>query len=155
MDVELRRDMWALVRRLRDQGVTIILTTHYIEEAEEMADRIGVITRGELILVEDKAALMKKLGGKQLTLHLATPLAEVPAGLARYGLALGKGGGTLVYRYEMGQGGETEDNAIADLLQDLAAAGIAFADLHTTQRSLEEIFVSLVSEREPAGEGAR
>jgi ABC-2 type transport system ATP-binding protein len=116
-----------------------------------MADRVGVITRGELILVEDKAALMNKLGGKQLTLQLAAPLAEIPPALARYGLTLGKGGGTLVYRYEA----ETEDNAIADLLQDLAAAGIAFADLHTTQRSLEEIFVSLVSEREPAGEGAR
>ena len=151
VDVELRRDMWQLVRRLRDSGVTVILTTHYIEEAEEMADRIGVIAKGALILVEDKAALMKKLGGKQLTLQLAAPLAQIPPALARYGLALGKGGGTLVYRYEA----ETEDNAIADLLQDLAAAGIAFADLHTTQRSLEEIFVSLVSEREPAGEGAR
>ncbi len=151
VDVELRRDMWAMVRRLRERGVTIILTTHYIEEAEEMADRIGVIAKGALILVEDKAALMKKLGGKQLTLQLAAPLAQIPPALARYGLALGKGGGTLVYRYEA----ETEDNAIADLLQDLAAAGIAFADLHTTQRSLEEIFVSLVSEREPAGEGAR
>jgi len=151
VDVELRRDMWQLVRRLRDSGVTVILTTHYIEEAEEMADRIGVIAKGELILVEDKAALMKKLGGKQLTLQLAASLAEVPPALARYGLALGKGGNTLVYRYEV----ETEDSAIADLLQDLAAAGIAVADLHTTQRSLEEIFVSLVSEREPAGEGAR
>ena len=158
VDVELRRDMWQLVRRLRDDGVTVILTTHYIEEAEEMADRIGVIAKGELILVEDKAALMKKLGGKQLTLQLGAPLTEVPPALARYGLALGKGGSTLVYRYEA----ETEDNAIADLLQDLAAAGIAFADLHTTQRSLEEIFVSLVSERAgtdgkvmAAGEGAR
>ncbi len=151
VDVELRRDMWQLVRRLRDSGVTVILTTHYIEEAEEMADRIGVIAKGELILVEDKAALMHKLGGKQLTLQLAAPIAAIPPALARYGLTLGKGGGTLVYCYEA----ETEDNAIADLLQDLAAAGIAFADLHTTQRSLEEIFVSLVSEREPAGEGAR
>ncbi len=138
--------------------MSVILTTHYIEEAEEMADRIGVIAKGELILVEDKAALMKKLGGKQLTLQLAAPLAEVPPALARYGLALGAAGKALVYRYEP----ETEDNAIADLLQDLGAAGIAFADLHTTQRSLEEIFVSLVSERTgtdgndtATGEGAR
>ncbi len=151
VDVELRRDMWQLVRRLRDTGVTVILTTHYIEEAEEMADRVGVIARGKLILVEDKAALMRKLGGKQLTLQLTTPLGEIPPALARYGLSLGKGGATLLYRYEA----ETDDNAIADLLQALAAAGIAFADLHTTQRSLEEIFVSLVSEREPAGAADR
>ncbi|MCK6409564.1 MAG: ABC transporter ATP-binding protein [Thauera sp.] len=164
VDVELRRDMWQLVRRLRDSGVTVILTTHYIEEAEEMADRIGVITRGELILVEDKAALMKKLGGKQLTLQLAAPLAVVPPALARYGLVLGKGGQTLMYRYESEREdedkGERGGGAIADLLQDLAAAGIAFTDLHTTQRSLEEIFVSLVSERTPengtiAAEGTR
>ena len=176
VDVELRRDMWQLVRRLRDSGVTVILTTHYIEEAEEMADRIGVIAKGALILVEDKAVLMTKLGGKQLTLQLAAPLAEVPPALARYGLVLGKGGKTLVYRYEVGrgeggEGGEGSDpagdGAIAGLLQDLAGAGIMFTDLHTTQRSLEEIFVSLVSEREapgtdergnragPAGEGAR
>lgn len=166
VDVELRRDMWQLVRRLRDSGVTVILTTHYIEEAEEMADRIGVITRGELILVEDKAALMRKLGGKQLTLQLAAPLAAVPPALARYGLVLGKDGQTLMYRYESeregGERGEAEGEAtaIADLLQELAAAGIAFTDLHTTQRSLEDIFVSLVSERAPenattAAEGAR
>ena len=172
VDVELRRDMWQLVRRLRDSGVTVILTTHYIEEAEEMADRIGVITRGELILVEDKAALMRKLGGKQLTLQLAAPLAAVPPALARYGLVLGKDGQTLIYRYEServgeekSEGrdegkGEREGDAIADLLQELAAAGIAFTDLHTTQRSLEDIFVSLVSERAPengttAAEGAR
>ena len=151
VDVELRRDMWQLVRRLRASGVTVILTTHYIEEAEEMADRIGVITHGELILVEDKATLMRKLGGKQLTLQLAAPLADIPPALSRYGLALTKAGKELVYRYEA----EGEDTAIVDLLQELAAAGIGFADLHTTQRSLEEIFVSLVSEREhPAGEGA-
>jgi len=163
VDVELRRDMWQLVRRLRDSGVTVILTTHYIEEAEEMADRIGVIARGELILVEDKAALMRKLGGKQLTLQLVAPLQEVPPALAHYGLTLGKGGSTLIYAYEMARGGEGSksgegsegagERAIAHLLQDLAAAGIAFADLHTTQRSLEEIFVSLVSEREPGGAG--
>jgi ABC-2 type transport system ATP-binding protein len=160
VDVELRRDMWQLVRRLRDSGVTVILTTHYIEEAEEMADRIGVITRGELILVEDKAALMNKLGGKQLTLHLQTPLAEVPAALARYGLVLGKGGAELIYRYDTEAAGEGEATAIVDLLQELGSAGIGFSDLHTTQRSLEEIFVSLVSERAPshgtaAAEGAR
>ena len=164
VDVELRRDMWQLVRRLRDSGVTVILTTHYIEEAEEMADRIGVIAKGALILVEDKAVLMTKLGGKQLTLQLAAPLAEVPPALARYGLVLGKGGKTLVYRYEVGrgeggEGGEGSDpagdGAIAGLLQDLAAAGIMFTDLHTTQRSLEEIFVSLVSEREAPGTDER
>ena len=167
VDVELRRDMWQMVRGLQQRGVTIILTTHYIEEAEEMADRIGVISKGELILVEDKAALMRKLGGKQLTLQLAAPLAAVPPALARYGLVLGKDGQTLIYRYEServgeeksegrNEGkGEREGDAIADLLQELAAAGIAFTDLHTTQRSLEEIFVSLVSERELAGEGAR
>jgi ABC-2 type transport system ATP-binding protein len=164
VDVELRRDMWQLVRRLRDSGVTVILTTHYIEEAEEMADRIGVITRGELILVEDKAALMNKLGGKQLTLQLQTPLAEVPAVLARYGLVLGKGGTELIYRYGTEAAGEGEATVIVDLLQELGALGIGFSDLHTTQRSLEEIFVSLVSERAPepvpghvtaAAEGAR
>ncbi|MBS0542332.1 MAG: ABC transporter ATP-binding protein [Proteobacteria bacterium] len=151
VDVELRRDMWQLVRRLRDNGVTVILTTHYIEEAEEMADRIGVITRGELILVEDKAALMRKLGGKQLTLQLAAPLEQIPAALSNYGLVLAKGGRELVYHYEA----EGEDNALVDLLRELAAAGIVIADLHTSQRSLEDIFVSLVSEREPGREGAR
>jgi len=152
VDVELRRDMWQLVRRLRDTGVTVILTTHYIEEAEEMADRIGVISKGQLILVEDKDTLMRKLGGKQLTLQLLAPLTAVPPALARYRLALAKGGTELVYRYDA----EGEETAIVDLLQDLGAAGIGFADLHTTQRSLEEIFVSLVSEREQAaaGEGA-
>jgi len=151
VDVELRRDMWQLVRRLRDNGVTVILTTHYIEEAEEMADRIGVITRGELILVEDKATLMRKLGGKQLTLQLAAPLAQIPPVLSGYGLTLAQGGKELVYRYEA----EGEDSALVDLLQELNTTGIAFADLRTTQRSLEDIFVSLVSERERGGEGAR
>jgi ABC-2 type transport system ATP-binding protein len=147
VDVELRRDMWQIVRRLRDTGVTVILTTHYIEEAEEMADRIGVISKGELILVEDKATLMRKLGGKQLSLQLQAPLAGIPPALARYGLALAKGGRELVYRYDA----EGEDTAIVDLLQELGAAGIGFADLHTTQRSLEDIFVSLVAEREAQG----
>ncbi|ATE60199.1 ABC transporter ATP-binding protein [Thauera sinica] len=152
VDVELRRDMWQLVRRLRETGVTVILTTHYIEEAEEMADRVGVIRKGELILVEDKAALMRKLGGKQLTLQLQAPLAAIPPLLARYGLALEKGGAELVYHYEA----DSEDTAIADLLRDLGAAGIGFADLHTTQRSLEDIFVSLVAERDmPDEEAAR
>lgn len=142
VDVELRRDMWQLVRTLRDTGVTVILTTHYIEEAEEMADRIGVIRKGEIILVEDKAALMRKLGGKQLTLQLQAPLAAIPPALARYRLALSDHGAALTYVYAT----EREETAIVGLLQDLADAGIAFADLHTTQRSLEDIFVGLVAD---------
>ena len=142
VDVELRRDMWQLVRRLRDTGVTVILTTHYIEEAEEMADRVGVISKGALILVEEKAALMQKLGGKQLTLQLQTALQTIPPALARYGLRLAKGGAELIYAYD----GEGEETAIVDLLQELSAVGIGFSDLHTTQRSLEDIFVSLVAE---------
>ena len=142
VDVELRRDMWALVRRLRADGVTVILTTHYIEEAEEMADRIGVIRRGELILVEDKAQLMRKLGRKQMTLHLQNPLAEIPAALAAYPLALANKGEDLVYTYD-----ESDRAGIPALLAALASAGIAFRDLHTTQSSLEDIFVTLVSER--------
>ena len=134
--------MWALVRGMRDRGVTIILTTHYIEEAEEMADRIGVIRKGEIILVEDKAALMRKLGGKQLTLQLQVPLAAIPPALARYRLALSDHGAALTYVYAT----EREETAIVGLLQDLADAGIAFADLHTTQRSLEDIFVGLVAD---------
>jgi ABC-2 type transport system ATP-binding protein len=141
VDVELRRDMWALVRRLRESGVTIILTTHYIEEAEEMADRIGVISKGELILVEDKAALMSKLGKKQLTLQLHEPLAALPDGLAAWRLALNAGGSELKYVYESG------DEHIAALLRRLGELGIGFKDLHTQQSSLEDIFVSLVSER--------
>ena len=143
VDVELRRDMWQLVRSLRDTGVTVILTTHYIEEAEEMADRIGVINKGELILVEDKAALMHKLGRKQLTLHLQQPLQQLPPELAGYPLELAKGGLELTYTYDA----QAERIGIVDLLSRLGDAGVAFKDLHTTQSSLEDIFVSLVSDR--------
>ena len=142
VDVTLRRDMWQLVRELRDTGVTIILTTHYIDEAEEMADRVGVISKGRLILVEDKAELMRKLGRKELTLQLQQPLAAVPPALAGYPLELSTDGQEITYSYS------TQDGpaGIADLLKDLGAAGIAFRDLQTTQRSLEDIFVSLVSD---------
>jgi ABC-2 type transport system ATP-binding protein len=141
VDVELRRDMWQLVRGLRDTGVTIILTTHYIDEAEEMADRIGVISKGALILVEDKAELMRKLGKKQLTLQLQHPVQQLPAGLtAAHALELSKDGNDLTYTYDA-QGGPS---GIAELLKALADAGIPFKDLHTTQSSLEDIFVSLV-----------
>jgi ABC-2 type transport system ATP-binding protein len=143
VDVELRRDMWALVRKLRESGVTIILTTHYIEEAEEMADRIGVISKGELIVVEEKAALMKKLGKKQLTLHLVEPLSAVPAPLAEWHLALKNGGCDLEYTFD----GREERTGIPALLKRLGELGIGFRDLNTEQSSLEEIFVSLVSER--------
>lgn len=143
VDVELRQDMWKLVRRLRDDGVTIILTTHYIEEAEEMADRIGVISKGEIILVEDKAELMRKLGKKQLSLSLQEPLAALPEGLAAYDLALTAEGEELVYTYDT----KAERTGITALLQDLATAGIRFRDLRTSQSSLEDIFVSLVRER--------
>jgi ABC-2 type transport system ATP-binding protein len=143
VDVELRRDMWEVVRQLRESGVTIILTTHYIEEAEEMADRIGVIHRGRIILVEEKAELMRKLGKKQLTLQLQEPLAGLPAGLEAYGLQLGSDGNELVYSYDA----DAKQKGIADLLKALGAAGIQYKDLQTSQRSLEEIFVSLVSER--------
>jgi ABC-2 type transport system ATP-binding protein len=143
VDVELRRDMWALVRRLRERGVTIILTTHYIEEAEEMADRIGVISKGELILVEEKAALMKKLGKKQLTLHLQEPMGAIPAALADWGLALKNGGCDLEYTFDA----HDERTGIPGLLRRLGELGIGFKDLNTAQSSLEEIFVSLVSER--------
>jgi len=146
VDVELRRDMWQLVRGLRDSGVTVILTTHYIEEAQEMADRIGVIRKGELILVEDKAALMHKLGRKQLTLQLQQPLQQLPAELAAYPLELAKDGHELTYNYDAQRG----RSGIVDLLKSLADAGIAFKDLHTTESSLEDIFVSLVSERSTA-----
>jgi ABC-2 type transport system ATP-binding protein len=141
VDVSLRRDMWRLVRSLRDTGVTIILTTHYIDEAEEMADRIGVISKGELILVEDKAELMHKLGRKQLTLELQGTLGAVPAALAGHHLELSKDGGELTYTYS-----DDDRGGIAELLKDLGEAGIRFKDLHTTQSSLEDIFVSLVSE---------
>ena len=143
VDVELRRDMWQLVRELRDTGVTVILTTHYIDEAEEMADRIGVISKGELILVEHKAELMRKLGRKQLTLQLQQALGQVPGALAAYHLELSKGGNELVYTYDT----QGDRQGIVALLKDLGDAGIQFKDLHTTQSSLEEIFVSLVREQ--------
>jgi len=143
VDVELRRDMWDMVRALRESGVTIILTTHYIEEAEEMADRIGVISRGELILVEDKTALMRKLGKKQLTLHLQEPLNRVPEGLDGYQLELAGGGADLVYTFDA----QAEHTGIADLLRELSKRGVDFKDLQTSQSSLEEIFVSLVRSR--------
>ncbi|MCB2020068.1 MAG: ABC transporter ATP-binding protein [Burkholderiaceae bacterium] len=143
VDVELRRDMWEVVRRLRETGVTIILTTHYIEEAEEMADRIGVISKGEIILVEEKTALMQKLGRKQLTLHLQAPVACVPDALAGYDLRIGADGHELVYEYDT----QGERTGITTLLEKLREAGIRFNDLHTSQSSLEEIFVSLVKER--------
>jgi ABC-2 type transport system ATP-binding protein len=142
VDVELRRDMWRLVRRLRESGVTIVLTTHYIVEAEEMADRVGVINKGEIILVEDKDDLMRKLGSKQLTLQLADPLEEVPPALAGYGLELASDGGELVYTYDS-QAGRMD---MADLLADLNAAGVRFRDLQTRESSLEDIFVDLVKE---------
>ena len=148
VDVELRRDMWRLVRSLRDQGVTIILTTHYIEEAEEMADRIGVIRKGRIILVEEKAELMRKLGKKQLTLHLQAPVPSLPASLAHHDLALSPDGRDLVYTYDTKTAGVAgERTGITVLLADLAEAGIRFRDLETRQSSLEEIFVDLVRER--------
>ncbi|AHL77166.1 multidrug ABC transporter ATP-binding protein [Stutzerimonas stutzeri] len=140
VDVELRRDMWQMVRGLRERGVTIILTTHYIEEAEEMADRIGVISKGEIILVENKQVLMHKLGKKQLTLHLQRPLDEIPPELANYPLELADSGNQLVFTFDT----QHDDTGIADLLKRLAAHGIDFKDLQSSQSSLEEIFVSLV-----------
>ena len=140
VDVELRRDMWEMVRGLRESGVTIILTTHYIEEAEEMADRIGVISKGELILVEEKAELMRKLGKKQLTLHLQDALHAIPQALEGYGLSLSPDGLSLVYSFE-NEGGRAR---ITALLRQLNESGVAFRDLETSQSSLEEIFVSLV-----------
>ncbi len=142
VDVELRKDMWEIVRSLRASGVTIILTTHYIEEAEDMADRIGVINKGELILVEDKAALMSKLGKKQLTLQLHNKLDVVPDSLASYRLTLAADGTELIYTYDPGF------TRIPALLRDVHAAGIRFKDLQTTESSLEDIFVDLVSERQ-------
>jgi ABC-2 type transport system ATP-binding protein len=140
VDVELRRDMWEMVRSLRASGVTIILTTHYIEEAEEMADRIGVINHGEIVLVEDKHTLMRKLGRKQLTLHLQAPLTQIPPQLAGRRLELSADGNDLIYTFDT----QTDSTGIASLLRQLNELGIDFKDLHTEESSLEEIFVSLV-----------
>jgi ABC-2 type transport system ATP-binding protein len=146
VDVELRRDMWALVRRLRETGVTIVLTTHYIEEAEEMADRVGIISKGELILVEEKATLMTKLGRKTLTLTLAEPLDAIPASLERWPLSLYDSGHALRYEFDA----TAEHNDVPALLRALDEAGIAFKDLNTEQSSLEDIFVALVHDRKAA-----
>lgn len=143
VDVELRREMWNMVRELRGKGVTVILTTHYIEEAEEMADRIGVIRKGEIILVEDKAVLMEKLGKKQLRLHLQNPLAQIPAELSGHPLELSADGNELVFTFDA----QHERTGIAGLLRRLSEHGIDYKDLHTSQSSLEEIFVDLVREQ--------
>ncbi len=143
VDVELRRDMWALVRRLREGGVTIILTTHYIEEAEDMADRIGVINKGELVLVEEKARLMKKLGKKQLTIELEQPMEAVPEALAEWALTLKPGGHTLQREFDADESG----TRVAPLLRRMAELGIGFKDVNTHQSSLEDIFVNLVHDR--------
>jgi ABC-2 type transport system ATP-binding protein len=143
VDVELRRDMWEAMRDLKDKGVTIILTTHYIEEAEEMADRVGVINKGQLMLVEEKAELMRKLGKKELTLQLQEPLAYLPEALSNYPLELKNEGHELVYTFDA----KEEQGAIAGLLRRLVADGIEFKDLQTKQSSLEEIFVQLVKEQ--------
>ncbi|HEY5802413.1 MAG TPA: ABC transporter ATP-binding protein [Lysobacter sp.] len=140
VDVELRHDMWQMVRRLRENGTTVILTTHYIEEAEDMADRIGVINHGELVLVEDKATLMRKLGKKQLTLQLQSHLDRLPEGLSSYPLELSEDGTTLVYTFDV----QAQETGIAALLRRLHEHGIDFRDLHSSESSLEEIFVSLV-----------
>jgi ABC-2 type transport system ATP-binding protein len=145
VDVTLRQEMWALVRRLRETGVTIVLTTHYIDEAEEMADRIGVIRKGRIILVEGKAELMRKLGKKQMTLQLAQPMTQIPAAVAGFPVELSANGTELTYTYDA----QAEHSGIAGLLQALDATGIGFKDLKTSQSSLEDIFVSLVREQEP------
>jgi ABC-2 type transport system ATP-binding protein len=145
VDVELRQGMWNMVRQLRASGVTIILTTHYIEEAEEMADRIGVISKGELIVVEDKAVLMRKLGKKQLSLTLRAPLPRIPEALAGLALELTEGGAALLYTFDTQQ----DETGIAELLKRLAALGIEFKDLHSSESSLEDIFVSLVHAGKP------
>ena len=142
VDVELRRDMWRMVRALRETGVTIILTTHYIDEAEQMADRIGVINKGELILVEEKAELMRKLGKKQLTLEVTEPLAAIPPELAPYAVELRENGTELVYTYDT----QTARTGITTFLKDVRAANITFRDLNTKQSSLEQIFVGLLGE---------
>ena len=144
VDVELRKDMWQVVRDLRASGVTIILTTHYIEEAEDMADRVGVINKGEIILVEDKAELMRKLGKKQLILHLQKKVDALPGELAAHALTLSADGTELIFTYDT----QVERTGITALLSDLNRAGIRFRDLQTTQSSLEDIFVGLVSERQ-------
>jgi ABC-2 type transport system ATP-binding protein len=141
VDVSLRKDMWQLVRELRDSGVTIILTTHYIEEAEEMADRVGMMSKGELILVEEKTTLMRKLGKKQLMLELSAPLDAVPPAVAAYDIALANDGRDLVYTYDT----KAERTGITTLLEELKRAGVSFKDLRTTQSSLEDIFVDLTS----------
>ena len=140
VDVELRKDMWNLVRELRDSGVTIILTTHYIEEAESIADRIGVINNGELLLVEDKTTLMQKLGSKQLTVELRESIDEIPDTLARYNLELSQNGTSLLYHYDIRQ----NRTGITSLMKDINAAGLVLKDLHTKQSSLEDIFVNLL-----------
>jgi ABC-2 type transport system ATP-binding protein len=149
VDVELRRDMWRMVHGLRERGVTIILTTHYIEEAEEMADRVGVISKGQLILVEEKNALIKKLGRKTLTLNLAEPLAALPAELGDWNLELAGDGHELVYEFDS----HAEATGVPSLLRRMSDIGVAFKDLHTRQSSLEEIFVGLVHQPRD-GEGA-
>ena len=142
VDVELRRDMWNMVRRLRERGVTIILTTHYIEEAEAIADRIGVISKGEILLVEEKQSLMKRLGQKHLRIELQEPVDAIPPSLSGYDLDLATGGGALIYNYDT----KAERTGITALLSDLAQAGLALKDLQTRQSSLEEIFVGMVQE---------
>ncbi|AJC16370.1 ABC transporter ATP-binding protein [Pandoraea sputorum] len=144
VDVELRRDMWRLVQSLRETGVTVILTTHYIEEAEEMADRVGIITGGQITLVQEKTELMRHMGSKQLALQLTEPVSAVPDALAAYGLTLGNNGTELVFTYDA----NIEQTSIASLLRDMERAGISVKDLHTTQSSLEDIFVSLVHRKE-------
>jgi ABC-2 type transport system ATP-binding protein len=146
VDVELRRDMWNLVLGLRERGVTIILTTHYIEEAEEMADRVGVISRGELIVVEEKTELMKKLGRKELTLNLAEPLAAIPPELGEWTLTLGAAGNELHYEFDA----NAERTGVPSLLRRMSDLGIGFKDLHTRQSSLEDIFVGLVRQKKDA-----
>ncbi|MDO3383621.1 ABC transporter ATP-binding protein [Gilvimarinus algae] len=144
VDVELRRDMWAMIRKLREDGVTIILTTHYIEEAEDMADRIGVINKGEIVLVEEKHALMKQLGRKTLTVQLARPIARLPTNVNSDAVSLTQDGRTLVYQYTTA----ADDSGVSQLLGQLQEAGIEYSDLSTKQSSLEEIFVSLVEEKQ-------